>query len=317
MLKYLLARLVLLVPVLAGVSILSFGLIHLIPGDIVSVLAGPNVAADSDVADNIRKSLHLDRPVLVQYGYWISGVLQGDFGRSLVQGLPVGPQIASRLPITLMLTAIALVMAVVVGLPGGVWAATTRGRLPDIGLRVAALLGLSTPAFFAGVAMVLLLSIYFPSIQVFQAIDLRADFLGGLKNLILPGFVLSLASAATVMRYTRGAMLEVMREQYVVTARAKGAGRLRVLLRHGLRTALLPVVTAVGVTAAHLVAGAVVVEQVFGLPGIGQLMLNAIYHRDYTQIQGTVFVVATMVVLINVVVDLSYHLLDPRIRQYG
>ena len=135
--------------------------------------------------------------------------------------------------------------------------------------------------------------------------------------MLLPAFVLSLASATTIMRYTRAAMLEVLAEPFMATARAKGAGRLRVLIRHGLRNALLPVVTAVGVTAAHLVAGAVVIEQVFGLPGVGQLMLNAIYHRDYTQVQATVLVVTTLVVLINIVVDLSYYLLDPRIQQHG
>ena len=146
---------------------------------------------------------------------------------------------------------------------------------------------------------------------------LRHDPLGGLQTLLLPAFVLSLASATTIMRYTRVAMLEVLAEPYMATARAKGAGRLRVLIRHGLRNALLPVVTAVGVTAAHLIAGAVVVEQVFGLPGVGQLMLNAIYHRDYPQVQATVLVITTLVVLINIVVDLSYYLLDPRIQQHG
>lgn len=317
MLRYILGRLALLVPVLIGVSLLSFGLIHLIPGDIVSVIAGPNVAVDSEAAENIRKSLHLDVPLIVQYGYWISGILRGDFGNSLVQGLPIGPQIAARLPITLLMTAMALVISVVLGLPTGVWAATARGRAADVALRAFALLGVAAPQFFVGVTLVLLLSIYAPSVQIFGIIDLGEDFFGGAKNLFLPAFVLSLPSVATVMRYTRSAVLEVMGEQYIVTARAKGAGRPRVLLKHGLRTALLPVVTAIGVTTAQLVAGAVVVEQVFGLPGIGQLMLNAIYHRDYTQIQGTVLVVATLVVLINVAVDLSYHLLDPRIRLHG
>jgi peptide/nickel transport system permease protein len=164
---------------------------------------------------------------------------------------------------------------------------------------------------------VLLLSIYLPSFKTLGAVDLHRDPLGGLQTLLLPAFVLSLASATTIMRYTRVAMLEVLAEPYMATARAKGAGRLRVLIRHGLRNALLPVVTAVGVTAAHLIAGAVVVEQVFGLPGIGQLMLNAIYHRDYTQVQATVLVITTLVVLINIMVDLSYYLLDPRIQQHG
>jgi peptide/nickel transport system permease protein len=201
--------------------------------------------------------------------------------------------------------------------PGGVVAATTRGRWPDLAIRAVALLGLSTPAFFVGVAAVLLLSIYLPWFKTLGTVDLHGDPLGSLETLLLPAFVLSLPSATTVMRYTRVAMLEVLAEPYMATARAKGAGRVRVLIRHGLRNALLPVVTAIGVTAAQLVAGAVVIEQVFGLPGVGQLMLNAIYHRDYTQVQATVLVVTTLVVLINILVDFSYYLLDPRIQQHG
>jgi peptide/nickel transport system permease protein len=247
----------------------------------------------------------------------LTGVLHGDFGNSLVMGLPVGPQIASHLPVTLVLTALSLILAIVIGLPAGVVAATTRGRWPDLAIRGIALLGLSTPPFFVGVAAVLLLSLYLPSFNILGAVDLHHDPLGGLQTLLLPAFVLSLASATTIMRYTRAAMLEVLAEPYMATARAKGASRLRVLILHGLRNALLPVVTAVGVAAAHLIAGAVVVEQVFGLPGVGQLMLNAIYHRDYPQVQATVLVVTTLVVLINIVVDLSYYLLDPRIQQHG
>jgi len=314
MLRHAAGRIVLTVPVLIGVSLMSFAIIHLIPGDIVSVLTGPMVAPDSEAAQNIRHALHLDQPLTVQYGLWLSGVLHGDFGNSLVMGLPVGPQIASQLPVTLVLTALSLIFAIVIGLPAGVIAATTRGRWPDLAIRGVALLGLSTPPFFVGVAAVLLLSLYWPSFKILGAVDLHHDPLDGVQTLLLPAFVLSLASATTIMRYTRAAMLEVLAEPYMATARAKGAGRLRVLIVHGLRNALLPVVTAVGVTAAHLIAGAVVVEQVFGLPGVGQLMLNAIYHRDYPQVQAAVLVVTTLVVLINIVVDLSYYLLDPRIQ---
>jgi peptide/nickel transport system permease protein len=317
MLRYAAGRIVLTVPVLLGVSLMSFAIIHLIPGDIVSVLAGPTVALDSEAAQNIRHALHLDQPLAVQYGIWLVGTLHGNFGNSLVMGLPVGPQIGSHLPATLALTALSLIFAILIGLPAGVIAATTRGCWPDFIIRGVALIGLSTPAFFVGVAAVLLLSIYMPSFKTLGIVDFRNDPLGGIEMLLLPAFVLSLPSATTVMRYTRAAMLEVLAEPYMATARAKGAGRARVLIRHGLRNALLPVVTAVGVTAAQLVAGAVVIEQVFGLPGIGQLMLNAIYHRDYTEVQATVLVVTTLVVLINVVVDLSYYLLDPRIQQHG
>src|SRR5262245_48593087 len=247
MLKYAAGRIVLTVPVLLGVSLMSFAIIHLVPGDIVSVLAGPTVALDSEAAQNIRHSLHLDQPLAVQYGIWLLGALRGDFGNSLVMGLPVGPQIASHLPVTLVLTALSLIFAIVIGLPAGVIAATTRGRWPDLSIRGVALLGLSTPPFFVGVAAVLLLSLYLPSFKILGAVDLHHDPLGGLHTLLLPAFVLSLASATTIMRYTRAAMLEVLAEPYMATARAKGAGRLRVLIRHGLRNALLPVATAIGV----------------------------------------------------------------------
>jgi peptide/nickel transport system permease protein len=317
MLRYAARRIALLIPVLLGVSMISFALIHLIPGDIVSVLAGPTVGTDSEAAQNIRHALHLDQPLATQYGLWLMGALRGDFGNSLVMGLPVGPQIAEHLPVTVALTCLSLTFALVIGVPSGVVAATTRGRWPDVVVRSFALFGLSTPAFFLGVAAVLLLSLYLPWFKTQAEVNLRADFLGGMQALLLPAFVLSLASAATMARYTRGSMLEVLKEPYVATARAKGAGHVRVLIRHGLRNALLPVVTAVGVTAAQLIAGAVVIEQVFGLPGIGQLMLNAIYHRDYTEVQATVLVITTFVVLINVAVDLSYYLLDPRIQRHG
>jgi peptide/nickel transport system permease protein len=317
MLRYAAGRIALTLPVLFGVSVMSFAIIHLIPGDIVSVLAGPTVGVHSQAAQNIRHALHLDQPLPVQYGIWLMGALHGDFGNSLIFGLPVGPQIAEHLPVTLVLTALALIFSIAIGVPGGVVAATTRGRWPDLAIRAVALLGLSTPAFFVGVAAVLLLSIYLPWFKTLGTVDLHGDPLGSLETLLLPAFVLSLPSATTVMRYTRVAMLEVLAEPYMATARAKGGGRVRVLIRHGLRNALLPVVTAIGVTAAQLVAGAVVIEQVFGLPGVGQLMLNAIYHRDYTQVQATVLVVTTLVVLINILVDFSYYLLDPRIQQHG
>ena len=247
MLRYAAGRIVLTVPVLFGVSLLSFAIIRLIPGDIVSVLAGPR-SRRLRGAQNICRALHLDRPLPVQYGLWLIGALQGDFGNSLVMGLPVGPQIAAHLPVTLVLTAMSLIFAIMIGLPAGVMAATARGRCPDLVIRGFALLGLSTPPFFVGVAAVLLLSIYLPSIKTLGAVDLHHDPLGGLQILLLPAFVLSLASATTIMRYTRAAMLEVLAEPYMATARAKGAGRLRVLIRHGLPNALLPVVTAIGVT---------------------------------------------------------------------
>jgi peptide/nickel transport system permease protein len=216
-----------------------------------------------------------------------------------VHNVPVSGEILAHLPVTLALTLMSLVISVVIGIPAGVLAAARRGRGSDAALRIVSLAGMAVPTFVASVTAVLFFSLYLPSVQLFSSIDFRTDFWGAIEGLLLPSAVLSLAAAATIMRYTRGAMLEVMREQYIAMARAKGAGPWRVLLKHGLRTALLPVVTASGLIAAQLISGVVVVEQVFGLPGLGQLMLSAISSRDYTLVQGAVIVVGAMVVLIN------------------
>ena len=311
--SFLLRRLMLLVPVLFGMSLVSFLLIHLIPGDIVTIIAGAEIAPDSEEAQNIRHSLNLDRPLPLQYLIWIFGALRGDLGQTMISRVSVSGEILSHLPVTLVLTMMALGISIAIGIPAGVLAASRRGRTSDFFLRIASLAGMAVPTFFASVTAVLLFSLFATSVRLFNAVDFATNPLGAIATLFLPACILSLSSASTIMRYTRGAMLEVMREQYIQTARAKGAGPLRILLRHGLRTALLPVVTAAGLIAAQLISGVVVVEQVFGLPGLGQLMLSAISMRDYTLVQGTVLVIGAMVVLINLAVDLAYHFLDPRI----
>ncbi|MBW9060422.1 hypothetical protein BJF93_21760 [Xaviernesmea oryzae] len=310
---FLLKRLTLLIPVLFGMSVVSFSLVHLIPGDVVTVIAGAEIAADSEEAMNIRRSLNLDLPLPVQYLRWITDVLQRDLGMSLVNKSSVGQEIVGHIPVTLALTGIAMLISVIIGIPAGVWAASRQGRPSDFSLRIFSLAGMAIPTFVASVTAVLFFSLFFPQVQLFDRLDFANDFHGAIGTLLLPAAVLSLSSISTIMRYTRGAMLEVMREPYITTARAKGAAPMRILLKHGLRTALLPVVTASGLIAAQLISGVVVVEQVFGLPGLGQLMLSAISSRDYTLIQGTVIVVGAMVVLINLAVDLAYQFLDPRI----
>lgn len=309
----LLRRLMLLVPVLFGMSVMSFLLIHLVPGDVVTIIAGAEIALDSEEAQNIRRSLNLDKPLVTQYLLWIFGVARGDLGYSLISKVSVAGEILSHLPVTLVLTVMALSISVAVGIPAGVLASSRRGRISDFLLRIASLAGMAVPTFFASVSAILFFSLFAPAVRLFNTIDFSEDPGAGVVTLFLPACILALSSASTIMRYTRGAMLEVMQEQYVQTARAKGAGPLRILLRHGLRSALLPVFTASGLIAAQLVSGVVVVEQVFGLPGMGQLMLSAISTRDYTLVQGTVLTIGAMVVLINLVVDLTYHLLDPRI----
>jgi ABC-type dipeptide/oligopeptide/nickel transport system permease component len=313
-LTYLVTRLASLVPVLFGISIFSFLLIHLIPGDIVTVLVGLNLGAGPHAAEEIRRNLHLDDPLPLQYLKWLWDVLQGDLGTSLVLGFPVGQQIVSHLPVTLELAAMAIAISVVIGVPLGVLAARTRNSWPDFGLRSLSLLGLSTPDFFLGTIVILVGSLYLPSVHVFGYVPLHEDPLGNLESMVFPAATLGFAMAAIVMRYTRASMLEVLGEPYVTTAKAKGLNRRKVLYKHALRNALIPVVTVVGFNGAYLIGGTVIVEQVFALPGVGQLTLNSIYHRDYPMVQGAVLVITTGVVLINVIVDVLYHVLDPRIR---
>jgi peptide/nickel transport system permease protein len=313
-LRYIGIRLASLLPVLFGVSLFSFLLIHLIPGDLVTVLVGLNLGAGPDAADQIRHNFHLDEPLPLQYLDWLWQVLHGNLGKSLVLGFPVGSQIMQHLPVTIELTVMAILISVVIGIPLGVLGARTRNRWPDFGLRSMSLLGLSTPDFFLGTLVILLGSLYFPSVHVFGYVPLHEDPLGNLESMVWPAAVLGFAMSAIVMRYTRASMLEVLGEPYVTTARAKGLGRRKVLYKHALRNALIPVVTVVGFNGAYLFGGTVIVEQVFALPGVGQLTLNSIYHRDYPMVQGAVLVITTGVVLINVIVDVLYHVLDPRIR---
>jgi peptide/nickel transport system permease protein len=317
MLRFLAVRLLSLIPVLCGISIFTFLLIHIIPGDIVTVIMGLSLSSGPHEAEQIRRALHLNEPLPVQYAQWLWGVLHGDLGKSLILGFPVFPQVMSHLPITLELAAFALVISVLIGIPLGVIAAQKRNLWPDYLLKSVSLLGLSTPDFFLGTVIILLSSLYLPSLHTFGFVPFTQNPWLNLESMFFPAFTLGLVLSAIIMRYTRASVLDVMQEQYVVTARAKGVRRRRVLYRHILRNALIPVVTIAGINGAYLLGGTIVVEQVFSLPGVGQLIVNSIYHRDYTMVQGAVLVITTGVVLLNLIVDLLYFVVDPRIRLEG
>lgn len=312
---YLAKRLIGAIPTLIGVSLLTFLFIRLIPGDAIAARLGTSQALTPEQLASLRAYFGLDQPLPQQYWTWLTSLLQGDFGYSIRTGRPVLVEIAQRLPATLELTLAAAAIAVAIGLPLGVVSALhPRSRL-DLGVRVAGLIGLSLPSFWLGTLLIVLFSLYLrwmPNTGGY--VDLAEDPLANLQFLIFPALTLGLALAAATMRMTRSAMLDVLGADYVRTARAKGLAPNVVLRRHALKNALIVVVTLLGIQAGQLLGGAVVVEEVFSVPGVGRMLLNAILQRDYALVQGTVLVIALLFVGLNIVVDLLYGYLDPRIR---
>lgn len=304
MLRYLTKRLLLAVPVLVGVSIVVFTMIRLIPGDPALLMAGQ--AATEEVVRHIRQSLGLDRPIVVQYAYFVRNIARGDLGRSLFNGAAVTEELGQRFPRTARLALAAILVALLIGVPAGILSATRHLSWVDSFFMVLALAGVSMPVFWLGLNLILIFAV---RLQWLPAIGHETW-----KHLILPAFTLGAASAAIIARMTRSAMLEVLRNDYVRTARAKGVAEPSVISRHALRNALIPVVTVVGLQFGTLLSGAVLTESVFAWPGVGRLLVDAVLARDYPVIQGAVLLIATMFVLLNVVVDMAYAVLDPRIR---
>jgi peptide/nickel transport system permease protein len=302
--------------ILLGVSILVFVSIRLIPGDAITAMLGTEAglltpAQRAALADYFG----IDQPVWSQYVRWLSGLFQGDLGVSTIYGRPVLHIIIERFPLTLELAILAMLIALSVGIPLGVLAATRNERPSDLGVRLLAMLGQSTPSFVLGILIIYVLSVFFgvvPPMGVFTPITV--DPVANLSQLIFPAITLGFAFAASVTRISRSAMLDVLSEDYVRTARSKGASAMGVIWHHALPNALIPVVTLSGVEFGYLLGGAVIVEQIFALPGIGRLVLDAISQRDYALVQGTVLFIAFNFLLVNLLVDLAYAALDPRIR---
>ena len=314
MAKYLVKRLLATIVSLFGVTILVFLMIRLIPGTIVEMMMGTEALTSGETIATLRTYFGLDQPVYVQYYHWISRVLVGDLGNSWRMAMPVTQFILSRLSVTLELAAIAIVVAVFIGVPAGIVSALKQNSLTDSLARVAALIGLSIPVFWQGTMLILILSL---ALQWAPPMDWTSpvqDLKANLEMMLLPGFCLGTASAAVIMRMTRSCMLDVLRQEYVRTARAKGLSEYVVLARHSLKNALIPVVTVIGLQVGYLLGGTVVVEEVFGLPGLGRLVLWAIYQRDYPTIQGAVLFIAVMFMAVNLIVDVLYAYMDPRIR---
>jgi len=312
---YVAKRLIGAIPTLIGVSLLTFLFIRLIPGDAIAARLGTSQALTPEQLASLRAYLGLDQPLPQQYWTWLTSLLHGDLGYSIRTGRPVLVEIAQRLPATLELALAAAVIAVAVGLPLGIVSALRpRSRL-DLAVRVAGLIGLSLPNFWLGTLLIVLFSLYLrwmPNTGGY--VDFAQDPLANLQFLIFPAVTLGLALAAATMRMTRSAMLDVLGADYVRTARAKGLASNVVLRRHALKNALIVVVTLLGIQVGQLLGGAVVVEEIFSVPGVGRMLLNAILQRDYALVQGTVLAVALLFVALNIIVDLLYGYLDPRIR---
>jgi peptide/nickel transport system permease protein len=309
---YLARRLATIVPTLLFVTVLIFGLQQLLPGDPAIVLAGEE--RDPNVVAYLHAKLHLDEPLPVRYGYWLGGVLHGDLGESLRMQKPVTALIAEKLPVTLELAAIAIVIALVIGIPAGIVSAVWRNTVWDYAANAVALWGLSTPNFWLGIMLILLFSVSLGWLPASGYVSPFEDLRENLAAMIMPAFVLGNAIAAVLMRHTRSAMLQVLSSDYVRTARAKGLDERVVVLKHALRNALTPIITLGALELGTLLSGAVLTEQVFTIPGFGKLIVDAVFNRDYAVVQGVVLFTATAYIALNLLADLAYFVVNPRLR---
>ena len=312
MLNFLPRRLLQLIPTLFLVSVMIFMLQQLLPGDPALVMAGEE--KDPEVIEQIRKQYRLDLPLPVQYLYWIGGVLQGDLGESMRIKQPVASLIADKLPVTLQLATMAMGFALLIGIPAGILSAVKKGTAWDTAANVFALWGLSTPNFWLGILLIFLFSVQLGWLPASGWVSPFEDLGQSLATTVMPAFVLGNAIAAVLMRHTRSAMLQAMSADYVRTARAKGLRERAVVLRHALRNALTPVITLGALEFGTLLSGAVLTEQVFSVPGFGKLIVDAVFNRDYAVVQGVVLVTATVYVLLNLLADVLYVLVNPRLR---
>ncbi|MBO9122760.1 MULTISPECIES: ABC transporter permease subunit [unclassified Rhizobium] len=333
MFRFFIGRLAVLIPTFLGVSIIAFAFIRLLPGDPVMLMSGERVMAPERHAE-IMHDLGLDRPVYVQYIDYLGNLVQGDLGSSIVTKRPVLQEFMSLFPATLELSLCAILFAIILGIPAGIFAAVKRGTWFDQGVMGVALVGYSMPIFWWGLLLIVLFSntlhwtpvsgrislmYFFKPVTGFMLIDSLLSgqagaFKSAFQSLILPTIVLGTIPLAVIARQTRSAMLEVLGEDYVRTARSKGLAPLRVVGVHALRNAMIPVVTSIGLQVGVLLGGAILTETIFSWPGIGKWMVDAVFKRDYTVVQGGLLLIAAIIMLVNLIVDLMYGLINPRIR---
>lgn len=313
--RYLATRLLALIPVLLGILAVVFLLIRLIPGDAVQLFLGTQVEMTPEQMAELRRFFGVDKPIWAQFVDYLGRILRGDFGVSLRTSRPVLPDIMARLPLSFQLAMFSLAIALAIAVPLGILSAVTRNSAFDVLARIGGLLGLSMPNFWLGAMLILVFSRYL-HVSLGQYVPLSQNPLGTLESLYLPAISLGTAIAAILMRYIRSSLLEVLGQDYVRTARGKGLRASAVMLRHALPNAMIPVITVVGFQMGYLLGGTVVIEEIFALPGMGRLVLRAIFQRDYPVVQGVVLTIALLFVVTNLVVDLLYAWIDPRIR-YG
>ena len=309
---YIVRRLLALIPVAVVVATVAFVLIHIAPGDPAAIIAGPDASPD-DVA-RLQRQLGLDAPFHVQLFRWYGRLARGDLGQSIFLRRPVLEAIVDRAEPTILLTMYAIVIAVVLGVPAGVVAARHHDGTTDQALMAGALIGISIPNFLLGLLLILFFSVRLGWFPVAGYSPLEYGWLGTLRSLTLPAFALGVVQSALIARIARSAMLDVLREQFIVAGRAKGLGERAVVYKHALKNAMIPTVTVIGISLAILISGSVIVEQVFNIPGLGRLIISAVLRRDYPVIQGVVICIAGIYMLVNLAVDLSYVVFDPRVR---
>jgi peptide/nickel transport system permease protein len=312
MFNYLVQRLATIVPTLFFVSVIIFGLQQLLPGDAALVRAGAD--RDPNVVAHLRAKLHLDEPLPVRYAYWLGGVVRGDLGESLRIQKPVLDLILEKLPVTVQLATMAFLIALLIGITAGVVSAVAKDSVWDYAANAVALWGLSTPNFWLGIMLILLFSVSLGWLPASGYVSPFEDPKANLAAMIMPAFVLGNAIAAVLMRHTRSAMLQVLSADYVRTARAKGLVERVVVLKHALRNALIPIITLGALEFGTLLSGAVLTEQVFSIPGFGKLIVDAVFNRDYLVVQGVVLFTATVYITLNLLADLAYFAVNPRLR---
>jgi peptide/nickel transport system permease protein len=312
MLNFLLKRLAAIVPTLFFVSVLIFGLQQLLPGDPAIAMAGED--RDPNVVAYLRGKFHLDDPLPVRYWYWVNGVFHGDLGDSVRIQKPVVELIREKLPVTIELAVLAMAIALTIGISAGIVSAVLKDTKWDYAANIFALWGLSTPNFWLGILMILLFAVKLGWLPASGYVSPFEDLKANLAAMIMPAFVLGNAIAAVLMRHTRSAMLQVLSSDYVRTARAKGLDERVVVLRHALRNALIPIVTLGALQFGELLGGAVLTEQVFSIPGFGKLIVDAVFNRDYSVVQGVVLFTATAYITLNLLADIAYFAINPRMR---
>lgn len=312
MFKLIVRRVIVAVPTLILVSMMIFGLQKILPGDPVLAMAGEE--RDPAVLNYLREKYHLNDPLPQQYLAWITRVAHGDLGKSLRTDIPVTTLVAQKLPVTIQLSVMAMLFALVTGIPLGILAAVKKGTRLEFGANLFALSGMSIPNFWLGILLIMLVSVHWRLLPASGFVPPSQDFWLSIKTSLMPSLVLAAVISAYLMRHTRSAMLEALSADYVRTARAKGASEWSVVLRHAFRNALMPIVTLVTILFGELLAGAVLTEQIFGIPGFGKLLVDAVFNRDYSVVQGVVLCIATGFIVLTLLADVLYILVNPRLR---